>query len=111
MFLFYCLAKHPQEAEKIQAELEGVDPLDITTITTLPHLNGVINESMRLYPVLPTSLYRDTPPEGVTIGDTYIPGNTKLMRPSWVMFRRKLVLTTSKANIRPLTIHSSRKLL
>jgi tryprostatin B 6-hydroxylase len=109
--LFYCLAKYPQETEKIKAELEGVDPLDITTLSALPHLNGVINESMRLYSVLPTLLYRDTPPEGATIGDTYIPGNTKIMRPSWVMFKRKLDLESSKAIIRPLTIESSRKLL
>ncbi|CAG8953351.1 hypothetical protein HYFRA_00003562 [Hymenoscyphus fraxineus] len=83
--IFYCLAKYPLDAEKIYEEVKNVDTLDIATVTALPHLNGVINEAMRLYPVLPTGISRLTPPEGVMFGNTFVPGNTKLLLPACVI--------------------------
>lgn len=79
--------------EKIHTELIGVDPLDLNAICALPHLNGCINEVMRLYSVAPTVVTRQTPPEGIKIGDTFIPGDTKVLAPRWVIFRRKFSLT------------------
>jgi hypothetical protein len=51
------------------------------------HLNGAINETLRLHPPVPSGLPRLTPPEGITIGDTFIPGDTTLMLPYWSMGR------------------------
>ncbi|KAK3166673.1 hypothetical protein OEA41_009798 [Lepraria neglecta] len=88
-FLSYLLAKHPEHAEKIHAELAVVDPLDLNAISVLPQLNGTINEAMRLYPVATTVVSRETLPKGIMIGDTFIPGNTKVLAPRWVIFRLK----------------------
>jgi cytochrome P450 len=88
-FLLYCLAQHPENQQKLFDELSSVDILDISTLATLPHLNGCIDESMRLYPVAATSISRQTPPQGVNIGSTYIPGDVIVVAPRWVIFRRK----------------------
>jgi uncharacterized protein YwlG (UPF0340 family) len=76
--------------EKMYAELTGVDPLDLNAVSALPHLNATIYESMRLYSVAPTIVTRITPPQGVLIGDTFIPGNVKVLAPRWTIFKRKL---------------------
>ena len=94
IFLLYCIAKHRSHAEKIYKELEGVDPFDLNTISGLPHLNGAIHEAMRLYPIAPTTIQRLTPPEGVMLGGTLIPGDTKVLLPRWVIFKRKTSLAT-----------------
>ena len=87
-FLFYLIAQNPEDADKIYAELADIDPMDLNTVSTLPHLNGTINEAMRLYSVTPTTVSRQTPPQGVMLGGTRIPGNTKVISPRWVIFRR-----------------------
>lgn len=91
-FIFYCLAKYPEHTEKIYEEVKNIDTLDIATVTALPHLNGVINEAMRLHPVLLTGISRLTPPEGVMFGDTFVPGSTKLLLPACVISKRKSLL-------------------
>lgn len=46
---------------------------------------------MRYHPVVPTGGLRDTPPEGMTIGGTFIPGNTTIVAPRYILFRCKFV--------------------
>ncbi|KAL8752225.1 MAG: hypothetical protein Q9184_005800 [Pyrenodesmia sp. 2 TL-2023] len=94
-FLFYLIARNPEDANKIYTELADVDPMDLNVVSTLPHLNGTINEAMRLYSVTPTTVSRQTPPQGVMLGDTWIPGNTKVVSPRWVIFRRGSSLSWS----------------
>lgn len=53
----------------------------------LNHLNGVINEALRLHPPIPTALQRLTPPEGLDIGGTYIPGNVTVWCPQYAIGR------------------------
>lgn len=89
--MLFCIARHPLDADKIYTELTGVDPLDLDTLSTLPHLNGAIHEAMRLYSVAPSTVSRQTPPQGVTVGSTTIPGNTKVLIPRWVIFNRELL--------------------
>jgi cytochrome P450 len=77
--------------EKIHDELSGVDPLDLNAVSAMPHLNATIYESMRLYSVIPTIISRTTPPQGVMIGETFIPGNVKVVAPRWTIFKRQLL--------------------
>ncbi|KAI0141711.1 benzoate 4-monooxygenase cytochrome P450 [Xylariaceae sp. FL1272] len=87
IFTLYFLARHPQDALKIQQELIGIDGADINALSRLKHLNGVINESMRLLPSIPTFGETMTPPEGLTIDGTFIPGNTKIIAPRYSISR------------------------
>lgn len=56
-------------------------------IANLDHLNAVINETLRLFPPTPTEFQRYTPPEGITIDGTFIPGNTYVQCPMYVLGR------------------------
>ncbi|KAH8808644.1 cytochrome P450 monooxygenase-like protein [Xylogone sp. PMI_703] len=85
VYLFYHLAREPEQVRKLREELAPLVP-DITNIShqaiqDAPHLNGAINETLRLHPPVPSGVLRVTPPEGINVGDTYIPGNTTVSTP------------------------------
>ncbi|PYH90165.1 cytochrome P450 [Aspergillus ellipticus CBS 707.79] len=95
--IFYELAQHPEEVRKLRAELapyvdenEPRGEFRDSKISHLEHLNGVINEGLRLYPAVPSSLPRETPPEGVQVDGVYIPGSTSVVCPMFVMGRSEL---------------------
>jgi len=92
-FACYHLAKDPSQVEKLRAELETAeyekDPANLSILQNLDHLNGVINESLRLYPPLPGGVFRLSPPEGLLIGDHFIPGDINILTPHWVIQRCK----------------------
>lgn len=50
-------------------------------------LEAVINESMRIWPSVFWGSQRVTPPEGMTINDHFIPGNTIVNMPLFPLFR------------------------
>ncbi|KAJ6027722.1 Cytochrome P450 [Penicillium canescens] len=85
--LFYFLARYPDHAEKIHEELQEVNIEDPALLSTLPHLNGMINEAMRLLPAVLTFSSRVSPPEGLIIHGTFIPGNTKVCAPRYTIGR------------------------
>ncbi|KAL8728064.1 MAG: hypothetical protein Q9166_005664 [cf. Caloplaca sp. 2 TL-2023] len=87
--LLYLLARHPEDAEEISQELSTVDVQDVKAVAMLHHLNGAINEAMRLLPAVLTFVTRVTPPQGMKIGETYIPGNVKIAAPRYSIGRRK----------------------
>ncbi|KAG7009753.1 hypothetical protein G7Y79_00001g000250 [Physcia stellaris] len=87
VFLFYELARHPAHADKLHAELAGIDLTNSQALQDLPHLNGIINETLRIHPPVPSGGYRETPPQGLTIADTYIPGGTTIVAPRFTIGR------------------------
>ncbi|RAL04151.1 cytochrome P450 [Aspergillus ibericus CBS 121593] len=94
--LFYELAKHPEQIERLRAELTPYVEGDLhegfldDKISHLEHLNGVINEALRLYPAVPSAIPRVTPPEGISVNGVFIPGNTTVICPAYVMGRSEL---------------------
>ena len=48
-------------------------------------LHGCINETLRLHYPGPSGFFRKTPREGILIGGVYIPGNTVIQLPPYVM--------------------------
>ncbi|KAL9092406.1 MAG: hypothetical protein Q9159_000914 [Coniocarpon cinnabarinum] len=87
IFLFYQLARNPDTAERLYQELEGLDITDVTALQQLPMLNGVISETLRLHPATPSAVYRETSQKGMVVGDTFIPGGTKIVAPRWTISR------------------------
>src|SRR5579859_8031487 len=77
-YLSYELAKHPEYFSRLSQELENyktVDDLQSSELEKLPLLNGVIRETLRLYPPVPGPIAtRCCPPEGTTLGGYFIPG-------------------------------------
>ncbi|TVY75790.1 Tryprostatin B 6-hydroxylase [Lachnellula suecica] len=88
----YLLVKHPKIIEKLRSELElvGADPSG-SKIANLEHLNGVINETLRLFPPVPTAIHRKTPPEGITIDGTYLPGDMNVWCSQYILGRSETV--------------------
>ena len=90
IYLFYNLVRHPDHLINVQQEVDSLESIeDIKTLQSLPHLNGVLNETLRLYPAVPTGGLRDTPPEGITISGRFVPGNTTICAPRYALARRK----------------------
>ena len=88
VFLFYHLAAAPKEITKLRTELQTLNNFsDNRVLTSMPHLNGVINETLRLHPPIPSGGLRDTPPEGLDIAGTYIPGGVTVLVPAYSLGR------------------------
>lgn len=68
--------------------MHNIDTSNQTILQSLPHLNGIINEALRIHPPVPSGGYRETPPEGLYIAGKFIPGNTTLVAPRYTIGRR-----------------------
>lgn len=105
VILFYFLAKYPVHAERIFDEITTIETSSIDLLATLPHLNGFINETMRLVPAALTMGTRITPPEGITIDGTWIPGGIKIAGPRYTIFRSEFIsaggVLRTALNLRP----------
>jgi cytochrome P450 len=78
----FCLALYPDHAEAVRRLLRR-SPQEASV-----YIDAVIYETLRLHPVIASGLQRVTPPEGLCIGkNVYIPGDTRVQTPSYVMFR------------------------
>ncbi|KAJ5741040.1 hypothetical protein N7493_000912 [Penicillium malachiteum] len=87
-FSMYHLATNPEIQLALRKEIEShadVANLAFQAIQNLPLLESVINETLRVHPAVPSGLPRLTPPEGVYIDGTYIPGNTTVSCPTWTI--------------------------
>lgn len=89
--LFYHIARDPSHADNLRDELKSIMQLDGTfdnkDLQNADYLNGVINEALRLHPPVPSGLSRLTPPEGIKIGETRVPGDTIVAVPLWTIGR------------------------
>jgi len=93
-FLFYHLAKDPNQVKKLREELRPLcqgDWHDVD-IRQAPLLNGAINEALRLHPPVPSGVSRLTPKKGMSVGNQWVPGNTAFLMPQYVMGRGELYL-------------------
>ena len=92
-YIIYELVRHPSHISKLRKELASINPaicpnkIQHLQLQHLDHLNGVINETLRLHPPVVTGLERLTPLEGLTIGGVFIPGNTTVWSPQYVLGR------------------------
>ncbi|KAE9369395.1 cytochrome P450 monooxygenase-like protein [Stipitochalara longipes BDJ] len=89
--IFYHLAKEPHIVSNLREELALIyspgSETEVRDIQDAKYLNGIINEALRLHPPVPSGLLRQTPPEGIMIGDKFIPGSVTVSTPTWSMGR------------------------
>lgn len=82
---------------KLQKDLdqyhEEHSKADHQSLSKLKFLQACIDESLRLYPPVPSGLQRMSPPEGQQIGDVFIPGNTIVQMPSYTLNRDERVFS------------------
>jgi tryprostatin B 6-hydroxylase len=91
----FALARQPELANRLREALEPHVPqspdimLRDDQIMNIDLLNGIVQEALRLYPPSPSHPTRVTPPEGTMIAGRFIPGNTQVMAPQYVIGRGK----------------------
>ncbi|KAF2866056.1 cytochrome P450 [Massariosphaeria phaeospora] len=78
--LFY-LSKHPTLQSKLYTLLttafpNGYQYWTYDKVKAISYIDDIINETLRLKPAVLHGVTRETPPEGIYVGDTYIPSNT-----------------------------------
>lgn len=75
----------------IRTELEHLESgFDGRFLQSLPHLNGLINETLHFHPPVPSAGLRETLLEGLAVADRHIPGYTARFIPVYSLHRRKL---------------------
>ncbi|KAI9677985.1 MAG: hypothetical protein M1822_008093 [Bathelium mastoideum] len=85
--VWYCLALYPEHARRVYEEIRDVDVTDLSVLASLSHMNGMINEAMRLYPAQLTGSSRITTASGLRIGDVWIPPGVKVASPRFSIMR------------------------
>ncbi|KAJ5815613.1 hypothetical protein N7474_007390 [Penicillium riverlandense] len=88
----YFLACDPTAYRRLQQEVDeaaakGEEIFNNDTSPSLPYLEAIITETLRLKPNVPSGQSRVTPPEGLVIDGTWIPGNTIVIIPQYVIQR------------------------
>lgn len=87
-YIFYHLAILPKYQQEINTELQGISSLsNIAELQQLPILSSFIDETLRLFPPVPTSFARNSPPNGIMIEGVYIPPYTTLVTPRYSIGR------------------------
>lgn len=88
--IFYELVKLPGGVARLHKEITDLQqaekPISNQNLQTLPFLDGIINETLRLYPPAGV-LQRKTPPEGITVEGTFVPGDMTVFCPFYAMGR------------------------
>ncbi|PNH26829.1 hypothetical protein VD0002_g4970 [Verticillium dahliae] len=89
--LFLQLTQNPTKCRNLQEEIDKYfadrDGTDHASLAKLPYLQACIDESLRLYPPIPSGLQRLTPPGGIRVENTFIPGDTIVQVPSYTLYR------------------------
>ena len=89
-FLYHYLASHLSYTQTLRAELASVSNIrSHSSLQSLPYLNALITETLRLHPPVPAGLQRNTPKEGVVIDGEAIPGGVTCLAPMWSIARRE----------------------
>ena len=90
-FLMYELCKNPSVQAKLRQEVQkvagGRSFLDVDDLNNVQYLDDVVNETLRLHPAASSGVQRETPPEGLNVNGTHIPGKTLTWMPMYTLHR------------------------
>jgi hypothetical protein len=81
-YLEWELSKDATLQARLREELRTLPQqdgnLDFRALDSLPLLDAILTETLRVYTPTPGPQHRITPPEGTTIHDSFIPGGTQI---------------------------------
>ena len=74
----FLLLTHPEILEKLYQEVRSTfssaEEITIASVGKLSYMLAVLNESLRLYPPLTSTLVRVVPPKGGRVAHRFVPG-------------------------------------
>lgn len=73
-YIIWCLIKHPDVDRRLRTEISSL-PQDWTgtDLANLPYLDGVVRETLRLYPPAPSPMPRVVPENGFQMDGSSLP--------------------------------------
>ncbi|KAF2634756.1 cytochrome P450 [Massarina eburnea CBS 473.64] len=100
-YLQWELCRNPRIQGRLRQELQTLSPSNsshvkvpnLKKLDTLPLLDAVLTETLRLYTPTPGPQHRITPPEGANIERHFIPGGTKISASLGVLHQREKVFS------------------
>ncbi|KAH7112072.1 cytochrome P450 [Dendryphion nanum] len=105
--LFY-LYSNADKLAKLRDEIDTMaekglisDPVTFQQAQTMPYLQAVIKESLRIHPAVGTILPRVAPQGGLKLAGTYIPEGTEVGANAWVLHYSKNIFGEDAAVYRP----------
>ncbi|KAL3423004.1 cytochrome p450 pisatin [Phlyctema vagabunda] len=106
--ILYCLCKNPSTMKKLRQELDDAtnsgfisDPITFQQAQSLPYLQAVIKEGLRIHPATGFTMPRIVPKGGKEITGHYFPAGTVVGINSWVAHRNKEVFGSDAYLFRP----------
>ncbi|KAL4793708.1 cytochrome P450 [Aspergillus venezuelensis] len=89
-YLIWSVLSRPSLQRDLEEEASALDAdYDDAKLETLPLLNAVIKETLRLYGAAPGSLPRSVPEGGATLGGYFIPEGMTVSTQSWTIHRNE----------------------
>ncbi|KAJ9611875.1 hypothetical protein H2204_015117 [Knufia peltigerae] len=94
--VLYHLLKHPQVLAKLRLEVDAVlEPDEVVApynkVKNLPYLRACLDESLRIFSPTTHNLGRKTPPDGMWVGEHFIPGGISVSMSAHVVHRNETV--------------------
>lgn len=82
---FYFLTKYPDLRSRLRKDLESLvneaGVFQHSDLVGVELLDAIINETMRMHSPISSNGSRFSPPEGMVVGDTFIPGGVEMFLP------------------------------
>ncbi|KAK2047235.1 cytochrome P450 [Colletotrichum somersetense] len=75
--------------EEVRTSFKSEKDIDILSVQKLRYMLAVLNEAMRIYPVIPMGLTRIIKPGGDYICERFVPEGTRVMVSQWPMYRNE----------------------
>lgn len=87
-YAVWCICQHPQVKARLMKELSAL-PENFTDdhLRNLSYLKQVIEETLRLYPVVGTGLPREVPEAGATLAGYWVPPGSTVCAQSYSMHK------------------------
>jgi len=86
----YYLCQDPYIMGRLVAEVRSSftseSDINFSTLSKLPYLLAVLQESLRIYPPVPGNLPREVPPEGAIIDGRFVPGGNGVSVCQWAAY-------------------------
>ncbi|OBR10577.1 Cytochrome P450 3A17 [Colletotrichum higginsianum IMI 349063] len=87
-YLIWSVLQQEGLQKRLEEEVAQLgDDFDDRRLETCSLLRAVVEETLRMYPAVPSSLPRIVPDEGVTLGSYFIPGKTVVYSPAYTLQR------------------------